>query len=32
MAAIQWETDLEAGLAAAQKSRKPVFVDFWFDG
>jgi len=32
MAEIKWETDLQAALALAEKSRKPVFLDFWFDG
>ncbi len=32
MGEIRWETDLDAALAKARKSVKPVFLDFWFDG
>lgn len=32
MAEIKWETDLQSALALAEKSHKPVFLDFWFDG
>jgi len=32
MAEIKWETDLKGALVLAEKSHKPVFLDFWFDG
>ena len=32
MAGIPWETDFDAALASAQRSGKPIFQDFWFDG
>jgi hypothetical protein len=32
MAEIKWETDRQAALVLAEKSHKPVFLDFWFDG
>ncbi len=32
MGEIRWETDLDAALAKARNSSKPVFLDFWFDG
>jgi hypothetical protein len=32
MGDIKWETDLQAALALAEKSHKPVYLDFWFDG
>jgi thiol:disulfide interchange protein len=32
MGEIRWETELDAALAKARQSGKPVFLDFWFDG
>lgn len=32
MEQIKWESDLQAALALAAGSQKPIFVDFWFDG
>ncbi len=32
MADIKWNLDFGAAIEAAQKSRKPIFLDFWFDG
>ena len=32
MAEIVWEKDVQAGLARAADSHKPVFLDFWFEG
>jgi hypothetical protein len=32
MAAIKWEKDFKAALMSAEKTHKPIFQDFWFDG
>jgi hypothetical protein len=32
MAEIRWEKDFQVALELSQKSHKPVFLDFWFDG
>jgi hypothetical protein len=32
MPEIVWIRDLDAALTQARNSRKPVFLDFWFDG
>jgi hypothetical protein len=32
MPEIIWEKSLQSALKSAEKSRKPIFQDFWFDG
>ncbi len=32
MAEIKWERDFAAALEKAKKNKKPIFLDFWFDG
>lgn len=32
MAAIKWEKDFSAAIKLAEKTHKPIFQDFWFDG
>ncbi len=32
MSEIKWESDFKKALESAEKSRKPVYLDFWFDG
>lgn len=32
MAEIKWETEVRAAMTLAEKSHRPIFLDFWFDG
>ncbi len=32
MAEIAWGKDLQAALALAASSHKPIYLDFWFNG
>lgn len=32
MAMIKWEKDFSTAIKLAEKTRKPIFLDFWFDG
>ncbi len=32
MAEIKWEREVQAALTLAEKTHKPVYLDFWFEG
>jgi hypothetical protein len=32
MAEIKWEKELSAAQERAKAEKKPIFLDFWFDG
>jgi hypothetical protein len=32
MAEIKWERELSAALARAKTAKKPIYLDFWFEG
>jgi hypothetical protein len=32
MAGIKWEKDFSAALALAKSAKKPIYLDFWFEG
>ena len=32
MAEIKWEKDLQSALVLAEKAKKPIYLDFWFEG
>jgi hypothetical protein len=32
MAEIKWEREFSAALVRAKTEKKPIYLDFWFDG
>lgn len=32
MAEIKWEGDFSSALELAKTAKKPIYLDFWFDG
>jgi hypothetical protein len=32
MAAIKWEREFSAALERAKAAKKPIYLDFWFEG
>jgi hypothetical protein len=32
MAEIKWERDFSVALELAKTAKKPIYLDFWFDG
>jgi hypothetical protein len=32
MAAIMWEREFSAALERAKAAKKPIYLDFWFEG
>jgi hypothetical protein len=32
MAEIQWEREFSTALARAKEAKKPIYLDFWFEG
>jgi len=32
MAEIKWERDFNAALRTAKEAKRPIYLDFWFEG